>query len=81
MTYKCEKDIDCPYWMACELGICKYTKCSQQNPCSPGLICEQEFSSQLEISHVLNGTTHENQHRNRGPKSAVVAEMRLLSMG
>ena len=43
MTYKCEKDIDCPYWMACELGICKYTKCSQQNPCSPGLICEQEF--------------------------------------
>ena len=26
------------------------------------------FSSQLEISHMLNGTTPENQHRNRGPK-------------
>ena len=26
------------------------------------------FSSQLEISHLLNGTTPKNQHRNREPK-------------
>jgi hypothetical protein len=29
----------------------------------------QLFSSPHEISHVLNRTTHKNQHRNRGPKA------------
>ena len=28
---------------------------------------QQVFSAQLEISHMLNGTTPENQHRKRGP--------------
>ena len=53
---------------------CNFVSCSA---CNNNYV----FSSQLEISHVLKGTTHENQHRNRGPKSAVAAEMRLLSMG
>ena len=40
-----------------------------ENSCHFVSCCKQQlFSSQLEISHVLNGTNPENQHRNRGPR-------------
>ena len=42
------------------------------------LLQQHLFSSQLEISHVLNGTTPGNQHRNRGPYKIVSQNCKAL---